>query len=260
MNHNIMPSLQVLSDVHLEARPSNMRFDDILTPAADILALVGDIGSPLLPSFEAFFVWCVSRFKRVYFVHGNHELYNTSHIPATCMIAIMQQICERVGVVYLHNRVDVYCNVYFVGSTLWSEVPDIAESKVMSVMNDYKYIYTLHDTTATVQDTNAEFVKNKQFLETEIRRANKLGYRPVIFTHHAPSTQQTSHPKHHGSLVSTAFATDLYGSSSNIQLWVAGHTHFNYDHTNAGYRLISNQMGYGEPIAKYNRQLCLNIH
>lgn len=39
----------------------------------DVLALVGDIGSPYDPKLEAFLAWCSQNFHHVIYIMGNHE-------------------------------------------------------------------------------------------------------------------------------------------------------------------------------------------
>ena len=260
-------TLQIASDLHLEHIPTGDRatFDlsSILTPSADVLALAGDIGSPFDGSLEAILSWSASRWKRVYFVHGNHELYSNSGIAASDIIAAMQQLCEKYqNVVYLNNRVDVFEGVCFIGSTLWSEVPEAYIEPVTNHLNDYIFICTRPGVPSTVNDTNAEFHKNKEFLRNAISNALEKSYWPIIITHHAPWTKKTSNPRFDGQVTNCAFATDIPASNNEIQLWVSGHTHYNYSHTLAGYKLVSNQKGYGngdKAVRGYKKDYVCNV-
>ena len=75
--------IQVLSDLHLEiGRPmaggGYTTFDYDFPAKADILALLGDIGSTI---DDRFFHWLraqLRRFKLVFFLSGNHEAYRSS--------------------------------------------------------------------------------------------------------------------------------------------------------------------------------------
>ena len=253
-----MLSLQVVSDIHLEGHPHSLGssyFSTILKPSADVLALVGDIGSPLDSRLQDFIQYCSTNFQRVYYVHGNHELYNNQGIDANAMIHQIETLCNQFpNVVYLNNRVDIYQDVYFIGTTLWSFIPKDQRSAVTHKMNDYRHIYSKTNIRATVDDTNHEFFKNRVFLEEAIRDAHNKGYQPVVLTHHAPWTKNTSHPRYDQDPTSCAFSTDLPAKPNTIQLWACGHTHFNFDHTLAGYRLVSNQYGYHgtETVQGYN--------
>lgn len=238
-------TLQIASDLHLEFL-NEADFNTILTPSADVLALVGDIGSPLHPLLEQFLAWCSNHFQQVYFIHGNHELYsNDPNKDANILITMMDQMCEKwSNVMYLHNRTHIYRDVFFIGSTLWSHIPQDLDGFVSSRLNDYRLIYSKPGVRMTPEDSRNEFQKNKAFLEDSVNQAITAGYWPVILTHHVPWMTGTSHPRHNGQPQTCAFATDLPASSDVIQLWAAGHTHYNFNHTLAGYPLVSNQRGY----------------
>ena len=257
-------SLQILSDTHLEARGggSNDGIKEIeMSPYADVLALLGDIGSPLQPSFCKFIDKCANEFKRVFFVHGNHELYNQYGIAVDEMVSRIQEVCDKYpNVSYLNNQVEVYEGVCFIGSTLWSHVPQQHKSQVTRAIRDYRNIYKTPCNVITVDDTNAEYVKNKTFLESSIGQARSQGYWPVILTHHAPWLDGTIDPRYKRGPLTSAFATDLASSSSHIQLWAAGHTHYNFDTYAPGYRLISNQHGEGRPISGYQPKQCILLN
>lgn len=246
-----MTTLQIASDIHLEMRAASAasatRFEDILTPSADVLALVGDIGSPLQDTLSQFIGWCSMRFKHVLFVHGNHEFYNQHGICVMDIVTQLEKICAAFpNVTYLNNRSIVVEGVCFIGSPLWSNVPDALKESVRQKMNDYRCIFRTPNVPVTVDDTNAEFVKNKAYLHGAIGKACTEGYWPVVLTHHVPCTTGTSHPRFDGKPENCAFASDIPASDAHIQLWVAGHTHFNFNHRLAGYQLVSNQFGYGD--------------
>ncbi len=254
-------TLQVASDLHLEFMRT-ADFEDILTPSADVLALVGDIGVPTHNLFEEFLSWCAKRFEQVYFIHGNHELYTQDpNLDMTTVIRMMDEICSQfTNVIYLNNRIHTYRGVRFIGTTLWSYIPPEHAKAVAAKMNDYRYIYKRPYVRITTDDINTEFSANKRFLEGAIQEAKQEGYWPVILTHHMPWMKGTSHPRHDGNVENVAFATDLSASKDTIQLWVAGHTHYNCDHSLAGYRLISNQRGYASGMLDdYNKSLSLAL-
>ena len=121
-------TIQLASDLHLEfIRDPNFNYECILKPSAQVLILAGDIASPLDASLERFLSWCAPRWERIYFVHGNHELYNLHrHInegnvgDVHSVVQKLSSICmQHPNVVYLNNAVDVYKGVCFIGSTLW---------------------------------------------------------------------------------------------------------------------------------------------
>ena len=71
--------IQIVSDLHLEflaGRRKDGDLDELITPTAPILALLGDIGSPLQPIYRDFLLMQAQRFKAVLVLSGNHEYYS----------------------------------------------------------------------------------------------------------------------------------------------------------------------------------------
>ena len=67
----------------------------------------------------------------------------------------------------------------------------------------------------------------------------------VVVTHHLPSLAVVA-PQHKGSLLNSAFATELgdFIADSRIDAWIFGHSHANEEATIGNTRLVCNQLGY----------------
>ena len=67
----------------------------------------------------------------------------------------------------------------------------------------------------------------------------------VVVTHHLPTLEVVA-PHHRGSVLNSAFATDLSKliAGSRIDAWIYGHSHTNIDAEINGTKVICNQMGY----------------
>ena len=74
--------IQVYSDLHLEFKGARAALPPII-PRAPVVALLGDIGIPSLPSYEEFIFEMSDIFKQVLVVSGNHEYY--SNLLLVCM-------------------------------------------------------------------------------------------------------------------------------------------------------------------------------
>lgn len=237
-------TLQIASDIHLERR--QLSFDQIITPNADILALVGDIGSPFEPRLQEFLAWCSIKFTYVFFVPGNHEYYNTQGVDIATINQQLHHICSRhTNVIFMYNRTYVLGKYAFIGSILWSEVPQEHKAAIQHMMNDYRYIFKQQNIVITPDDTTIEYHKNKQWIEQQIIQARNHNLIPIILTHHTPSFIRTSAPEHDGGISKYAFSSKLTCPPGVIRLWCCGHTHYNFHHSEEGYELISNQFGYG---------------
>lgn len=255
-------TLQIVSDIHLEKR--TVPFENIIKPSADVLALVGDIGSPLLPGLAEFVDWCATRFLHVFYVPGNHEYYNTAMIPVEEINAKLTAMCNRhSNVHFLYNTVKHVEKYAFIGSVLWSHVPMEYTANIQNMMNDYRYIFKSSKGNVepiTVADTNTEFQKNKAFIEQAVADARANNLMPIVLTHHTPSMHMTSSPRLTGGVSCYAFSSTLTCPPGIIRLWACGHTHYNFHHHHEGYELISNQWGYGEMgVKNYNPTMCIHL-
>ncbi|KAH9238852.1 hypothetical protein K456DRAFT_1769756 [Colletotrichum gloeosporioides 23] len=198
-----------MSDLHLEVGNQYSTFD--FPAISPYLLIAGDVGS--LADYEEYLAFIrrqTNRFEGVVLVLGNHEF----DIPGSL--------------------------VTILGCTLWSLVPDEARAAVTAKVKDFEYIEAW-----TVDDHNEAHLEDVTWLRRE------LGDVPeersvIVITHHAPSMEGTSEPRHSGSIWSSAFATDLLGAGGweRVRCWVFGHTHYSTDEVVQGVRLLSNQRGY----------------
>ena len=144
----VMPSprlrLQIASDLHLEFYRGAAPPDDIIVPNAPVLALLGDIGSPSEPAYEAFLLRQAERFEQVLVLTGNH-VYYTRHPDE----GSKQQIDDKIAAICAKDPRLVFLNrsaisiggVRVLGCTLWSYVPPHAEAYLESYLNDFRLIY-----------------------------------------------------------------------------------------------------------------------
>lgn len=257
--HEQALTLQILSDLHLEKR--DIAYDHVLVPTAHCLALLGDIGSPLLPNLEQFIRWCSQRWLYVLYIPGNHEYYNTQALDAPTMLAALRDICAKFNnVILLHNDTFTVGKYVFIGTTLWSYIPPAVTPLIQNVVQDYMYIYTPLRTPITPTDITTEFTNNVRWLEETVMKVRNVGCIPVVLTHHTPSFHETIPLKHKGSITSHAYCTKLACLPGTIRLWCCGHTHRNFHHHMEGYELISNQFGAGfEPVEGYVKNMSITL-
>ena len=67
----------------------------------------------------------------------------------------------------------------------------------------------------------------------------------VVVTHHLPTLKVVA-PHHRGSVLNSAFATELGEliADSRIDAWIYGHSHTNIDAEINGTKVVCNQLGY----------------
>mmetsp|Transcript_47778 Transcript_47778/g.138104 ORF Transcript_47778/g.138104 Transcript_47778/m.138104 type:complete len:363 (-) Transcript_47778:358-1446(-) len=120
---------------------------------------------------------------------------------------------------------------------------------------------------ALVADTNFWHRQAVEFIEREAREATSNEMNLLVLTHHTPSFEGTSDPRHGADPfgLSSAFSSDLHyvlqdPAMSAIRVWCFGHTHYNSDQMKHGVRLLSNQHGYVEQMARgYRRDLVVEV-
>ena len=143
---------------------------------------------------------------------------------------------------YYQNKVVRIDNVDFILSTLWSHIRPEDEYFVHRGMNDFRQIL-YNGRRFTPADFNTEHEKCLEFIKQSV--AESTAERIVVVTHHLPSMAVVA-PEHKGSLLNSAFATELgnFIADSRIDAWIFGHSHANEEAILGNPRLVCNQLGY----------------
>ncbi|RDX55755.1 Ser/Thr protein phosphatase protein [Lentinus brumalis] len=252
--------IQVLSDTHLEiGRPAlgggYTHFQYDFPAKADILALLGDIGTT---NDDRFFDWLraqLKRFKLVFFLSGNHEAYRSSIKESTSRLAAFAKESEAQFrnslpgesygrfVILDRTRYDLSDTVTVLGCTLWSRLDPEHVSLINVGLNDFSMISDL--TTDVYQSLHERDAVWLSRAVTEIAR-DEPHRKIVVMSHHAPTVEDTSDPKFHGQPMNTAFATELSKEEwwPHVKVWMFGHTHWPCDFERCGVRVLSNPRGY----------------
>lgn len=241
---------QIASDIHLEVLEMDDSFheDDeetfrfLIEPEAPILILAGDITSLHAKSTIPFLKWCSKTFEHTFWIMGNHEYYSKIVIPKNTILEHYRRISPE-NVYILDNETFCLDSVLFVGSTLWSNIPEEDELEIQYRINDYRMIYNAEGRRICAAEIRAEFYKNLQFIERTIEENPEKQI--VIISHHAPLKKDTSYAKYEGDVTNSAYSTHIdLKNDSNVRYWIYGHTHHNSRIQKGNYKVISNQMGY----------------
>ncbi len=267
-------NIQIVSDIHLES-DRKKDFDAIIKPKALTLVLAGDI-CPVedLATWTSFLLWLKPRFKRAFFVYGNHELYSKD-TPAYELKRDFENIATLVWDQFhiLDDVSMVIDDVCFIGSTLWSHIPAEHGARVKCGIRDFRKIHVRTDDddkdavqpvrTLEVRDVNQWHEKHVQFIGDEMKRRREECKKFVVITHHAPLCTKTSHPKYENDRVRScnyAFSSDQSALLElGVHTWIFGHTHFACDFTHKECRVISNPRGYTFDRTEYNEQCVVQV-
>jgi predicted phosphodiesterase len=240
---------QVASDIHLEVLELNTKFiatDEtfrfLIEPVAPILILAGDITSHHAKCTIPFLHWCSQNFEHTFWVMGNHEYYSQITIPKKSILEQYRRFCPE-NVHILENETYSLENVLFVGTTLWSNIPEEDDLEIQHRINDYHMIYSDNSRRISPQETRIQFQTNLHFIEETIQTNPEKQI--VIITHHAPLKKGTSCEIYDGDILNNAYSTHIdLPNDSNVKYWIYGHTHHNATIQKGNYTVMSNQFGY----------------
>ena len=241
--------IQYASDLHLEMMP-NRRYmqNNPFEVVGDVLVLAGDIGylcDKTMPC-PKFWEWASINYREVLIVPGNHEYYQNYDV-LTDGDSWSREILPNVN--YHQNKVVRIDNTDFILSTLWSHIRPEDEYVVHQGMYDFRQIMYANRR-FTTKDFNAEHDRCLAFIKQSV--AESSAEHIVVVTHHLPTLEVVA-PQHKGSLLNSAFATELgeFIADSRIDVWIYGHSHTSIDTSIGNTYIVSNQLGY----VSYNEHL-----
>ena len=216
-------------------------------PGGDVLIIAGDAcearaltkeyhSTKVLPytggAFPChdFFEFECAKYKKVFYVMGNHEHYHGKFWKTYTEIKNVLPA----NVTLLENQCEEYEGVLFVGATLWTDMnrsDPITLAMMKDYMNDYRVItyqypqYNAYHKMRPV-DTVKMHYESKNYIEQTVRDHPDMPV--VVITHMAP-TFESVHPKYrHEPQSNGAYASDLSNlilDNTNIRAWVHGHMH-----------------------------------
>jgi hypothetical protein len=241
--------LLVISDVHLEFGPFTFPKQ---MPEFDVAVFAGDMHQPI----DAALKWMIQqrdagplRGREIVYVAGNHEFYK-SELKGNLAAGAKQ--AEEAGIHLLHRRTVIIGDVRFVGGTLWTDYRLLGTPKPSMVfagqeLNDHRLIRyreeSGHFSRFMPWHAAAEHRLDLAFIRSELATEHKGP--TVVVTHHAPHPGSVQ-PRHQGSALSPAFASDLDALIEEYQpeLWIHGHDHGSHDYRVGRTRVFANQAGY----------------
>lgn len=240
--------LLVISDLHLEFGP--FKFSSAL-PDFDVAVFAGDIGKPVTAAIE----WIQSERQKtlkdrpVIYIPGNHEFYGSEMKSA---LANGRAAAELAGIELLARQSVVIDGVRFIGCILWTDYRLHGRPKMSMIvagqeLNDHRLIrYREHDghySRFMPWHAAAEHRLDLAFIRSELAAVHDGP--TVVVTHHAPHPGSVQ-PRHQGSSLSPAFASDLGTLIEEFQpeIWIHGHNHGSHDYRIGRTRIFANQAGY----------------
>ncbi len=278
IGNNGTVNIQLLSDLHLESNP---HFVPQAAPNADVLVLAGDIGSYQNESSLArlgIADFGLGRFANwpcpVVFVPGNHEYdgqeFETAH-------ARLQDVCQRLGFVWLEREAVVLQGVRFIGCTLWTDFDALTSTQAATspvtlgqqllardkALRAANFALRKNHTLTAGQPLLADGVRTLGLQsQAWLRQALSVPFegKTVVVTHFAPSLRSAD-PRYGITPGTAGFCNALDDLLAQAQLWLHGHLHCPVDYTASGCRVVANPLGYARKNEQlhFKPQICIEV-
>jgi hypothetical protein len=252
------PLLRVASDLHLEAfrgvNAEALSLDFVPRDDRDndsILLLAGDISADPAQLF-VFLQLMNDRFKKVFFVPGNHEYYKHEYFAWGDTMRdrfIDHGVGANVHWAFDEVNVKITDGIRFIYGTLWGDggFTDLDRNTVGRYLNDFRLI----------QYGTGKFSVDDMIVLYKRQRAQILGAlevpfdgKTVVMTHHLPSRRLVSErflTRDGTDGANGGFVGDcdlLLAFDQHPDLWVHGHTHDTFDTKLWETHIICNPAGY----------------
>lgn len=250
-------AIQIFSDIHIELWNKM----PLIPVKSKYLFLAGDICNITHPLFYPFLDYCSRNWVKTFYVLGNHEYYIKKKNYNELLFEYKYKIGERYKNVYCldNNYVSLdeeNINVY--GATFWTRPPFDSTYDAKMFINDYNWITYFKQGLDKVVNLDINYVRQlSEESFTSLREyLAETDKKTIVMTHFPPNRSATSHPKYLAekkiSNLYFAWPDDTLSNFKldNVLTWISGHTHWSYDFTQSGTRLIGNQIGYKSEVGK----------
>lgn len=243
----IMVRLLILSDLHLERRPS-WSLPDVL-PDFDVAIFAGDIASSPRAAVDVLSRRGSLAERSVIYIPGNHEFHG-----GEIEDRLSQGRAATVGTsISMLDRETVVINgARFIGATLWTDydffpgIRDEAMIHASKSLDDHRAIKVWSGARSlpfTPSHALARHQADLAYIESELARP--FAGPTIVVTHHAPHRKSAAF-EHLDNLLTAAYVSDLSDMIERCKprLWVHGHTHASFDYQVGGCRIVCNPEGF----------------
>jgi predicted phosphodiesterase len=245
-----MPTLQIVSDLHLELHADGgTEFIGKMDPSdVDILVLAGDILSLRFSAqVRKLLLALAAKYPKVIYVPGNHEFWRLR--PAEGF-SVLSTACAGISnLSVLNNQVLSINGRRFLGGTMWFPQWKPYYDYAATEMNDFTEIVDFHP---WVVRENAKF---ERFLDKNLKQGD------VVITHYLPSMKSVA-ARYRGSATNPFFVSqmDRFIVERKPVLWIHGHTHDFFSYQLGDTRIVCNPFGYPfELNPEYREKLLIHI-
>lgn len=251
--------IAVGSDIHVEFGDINL-----VNPGVELLVLAGDIvmmkdldkESERGERCRNFFKRVSVEFPQTIYIMGNHEHYGGDFAKSKQRFLDFCSLHNITNIQLLDKATYRYNGYEFIGGTLWTDFNDMdaytmfnAESR----MNDYQGVKNTEDKISwkfLPKHALRDHCTMRGYLQTcmdHYKADNRTDNKIVVVTHHAPSKSSIHEQYANDTLMNGNFYSDMDQfiiDNPQIQLWIHGHMHNEFDYGIGGTRVFCNPRGY----------------
>lgn len=228
--------LQALSDLHLEFSGFGPTRTD-----ADVIVLTGDIWKGAQGIGWARQTWPD---RHIIYVPGNHEFYGRQRADT---LTEMRAEARKAGVHLLDNDELILDGVRFLGATLWTDFElHGAKEAVWSMHEGLRYLNdfrVIREDLGTFSPARSIELHKESLAWLTSKLNEPFNGKTVVVSHHLPSMLSVAE-RYKTDLLSACFASNLDNLFGQMNLWIHGHTHDNFDYVSNGTRVVCNPRGY----------------
>ena len=247
-------TFQILSDLYLNHESQYLTFH--IPVSAPYLILAGNVGH--LSDYDAYLSFLIRRcnlYDKVYLVLGALEFHGLTHNEGIQLAQHMQEetaVRGKLQILYRTRAVVPGTNITLLGCTLWSQIPQAAETAVLKKVPEFDANEGIRGW--TISDHNEEHVQDLVWLQAEVNDAKALAGTDaaststpqlVIVSSFTPDLHHTLPPWQVHSPWSSAHGTDLLNGDhwNGVRYWVHGSTGRTGKAKRFGIKVVSNQRG-----------------
>jgi predicted phosphodiesterase len=234
--------LDLCSDMHLEFDPYQFKNRS----GAQVLVLCGDVVlAKHIDKYRSSIQTASQEYQNVVAIAGNHEFYGMEWHKTHQVLQEFYSAFPNVH--YLNNQACMLDGVWWYGSTMWTHIPPPDQFVCERMMQDYRLIkYCSKGTYRKLRasDTSKEYHNSIRALQGFLDKHR--GDKVVVLSHHAP-THLSVHPQYSNNALNVCYHNHLGNfilGNPQVQVWLHGHTHHEFDYLIGNTRVVCNPRGY----------------
>jgi len=260
-------TFNVISDIHYQPTeeytskggytgrsvPCQIDFEPEKLKPADYLLIAGDLATDDVfeKALDKVRKATEGKFRKIFYVYGNHDFYDISYTK------------EKPRDNHYVEAPFEEENVVLLGTTLWTPVPTIDETAVLSRMNDFRAIPKW-----TINEVRNQYRIQSNWLRKKVTFWKNRGFKVVVMTHHCPRIELHSTYERNmkwfkeknrseaWGYFASYYVTDHSCDDIKPDVWISGHHHTGpIIKTIDGVKHVRNTIGYSGDWYDWRSQL-----